>query len=58
VFGSLLSFALRAATGWSLPIDMQVVGSALAISALTCAICSLLPALRASQVMPARTLAE
>jgi len=56
--GSLLAFALRAAAGWSLPIDMQVVGSALAVSALTCAVCSLLPAWRASQVMPARTLAE
>jgi putative ABC transport system permease protein len=56
--GSILALALRAATGWSLAIDLQVVGTALAVSALTCAICSLLPAWRASQVMPARTLAE
>jgi putative ABC transport system permease protein len=56
--GSVLALALRAATGWSLPIDMQAVGTALAVSALTCAICGLLPAWRASQVMPARTLAE
>jgi putative ABC transport system permease protein len=56
--GSVLALGLRAATGWSLPIDLSVAGTALAVSALTCAVCSLLPAWRASQVMPAGTLAE
>ena len=56
--GMVIAFVLRTATGWSLPIDVQVLGTALAVSGLTCAICSLLPAWRASQVMPARTLAE
>lgn len=56
--GWLLALALRATTGWLLVIDFQVVGTALAVSGLTCAISSLLPAWRASRVMPARTLAE
>lgn len=56
--GSVVSLALRAATGWSAVIDMRALAIALAVSALTGAFCSLLPAWRASQVMPARTLAE
>jgi putative ABC transport system permease protein len=58
VVGTALAFVLRTATGWSVPIDLQVLGAALAVSGLTCVTCSLLPAWRASQVMPARTLAE
>jgi len=56
--GTVLAFVLRTTTGWSVPIDFQVLGTALAVSGLTCVTCSLLPAWRASQVMPARTLAE
>jgi putative ABC transport system permease protein len=56
--GSAISLTLRAVTGWSAVIDIRALGIALGVSALTAALCSLLPAWRASQVMPARTLAE
>ncbi len=58
VIGAVLTLALRALTGWSAVIDLRALGVALAMSALTGAICSLLPAWRASRVMPARTLVE
>lgn len=56
--GAVLTLLLRGLTGWSAVIDLRALTMALAVSGLTGAICSLLPAWRASQVMPARTLAE
>lgn len=57
VFGTLIAVVLRAATGWSIVIDASAVLLALAVSGATGLICSLVPAWRASLVMPARTLA-
>ena len=57
VFGTLITVVLRAATGWSIVIDASAVLLALAVSGATGLICSLVPAWRASLVMPARTLA-
>ncbi len=56
--GTVIALLLRAAIGWSLAIDVQVLATALAVSGLIGVTCSLVPAWRASQVMPARTLAE
>lgn len=58
VFGAALALVLRAATGWSLVIDLRALAIALAASAAVAVLCSLLPAWRASRVMPARALAE
>ena len=55
--GTVLAFALRALTKWTITIDVSAVLLALAVSAATGILCSLVPAWRASRVMPARTLA-
>ena len=55
--GTLLVFALRAATAWTIAIDTGAVLLALFVSGATGLVCSLVPAWRASLVMPARTLA-
>jgi putative ABC transport system permease protein len=56
--GATGALLLRAAIGWTLAIDAHALMLALAVSAGVGALCSLLPAWRASQLMPARTLAE
>lgn len=56
--GAVLTLVLRELTGWSAVIDLRVLTIALAVSSITGVLCSLLPAWRASQVMPARTLVE
>jgi len=58
VFGAALAMMLRVATGWSLVVDFRALAIALATSGLASLLCSLLPAWRASRVMPARTLVE
>ena len=55
--GTLIVLVLRALTGWTIAIDVDAVLIALAVSAATGLVCSLVPAWRASLVMPARTLA-
>jgi putative ABC transport system permease protein len=57
VVGTLIVFALRAVIEWTIVIDLSAVLLALAVSSVTGIVCSLVPAWRASQVMPARTLA-
>ena len=55
--GALVTIALRQATSWPVVIDLNGVGIPLATSAATGVLCSLLPAWRASRVMPAVALA-
>jgi ABC-type antimicrobial peptide transport system permease subunit len=55
--GGLLAMLLEAATEWPLAVDVSGIGAPLATSALIGVLCSLVPAWRASRVMPAVALA-
>ena len=55
--GAAVAAALEAATSWSLAIEFGGIGIPLAVSAALGVLCSLVPAWKASRVMPAIALA-
>jgi putative ABC transport system permease protein len=57
VMGALIAALLKGATAWPIAIDVRGIGIPLAVSAAIGVLCSLVPAWRASRVMPAVALA-
>jgi len=55
--GALTATLLAAATSWPIAIDLRGIGIPLAVSAAIGVLCSLVPAWRASRVLPAMALA-
>jgi putative ABC transport system permease protein len=56
--GALIAWLLKAATVWPLAVDVRGIVLPLAVASGIGVVCSLLPAWRASRVMPAVALAE
>jgi putative ABC transport system permease protein len=55
--GALIAVLMKTATVWSLVLDLSTVSTPLALSAFIGVVCSVVPAWRASRVMPAVALA-